>query len=80
MATKTVTTYQCDRCGHETNSSDDRRSNVEGCCKVKWDGHEGGSTWQGDWGGVCFKGDSWLCYDCQKEFRKFMEKPIDKAD
>lgn len=73
MAIKTSTIYICDRCNHETNNSDDRRGQVEGSCKLVWSGHEGGCTMQGDWGGVTFKGDAWLCFDCQRDFRSFME-------
>lgn len=70
---KTVTVCTCDRCGKEGDTEDGCMSPHEyGGLTIKYNGHISGITWQGDAGGVVYKGEKWLCLSCTKDFLKFV--------
>ena len=71
--------HVCDRCGHETTDSSDRRGNEEGSLTITWRGSRGGASYNGDWGGVNHKGDGWLCMRCTDDFLEFMKSTTRSA-
>lgn len=70
--TKTVTTYICDMCGHETNDANDTRDHTSGSANIKYSARIGGASYNGDWGGSSFDGNLWLCQECTNDFLKFI--------
>lgn len=72
ITTKTVTVCTCDRCGAVRDEEKEFADGVSGEMKLKYSGHTGGRSWQGDWGGTNHNGEAWLCQSCAREFLDFM--------
>ena len=80
MATRTVTTYICDRCGHESESKSFADNNTYGYTKIEYKGHRGSKTWDGSWGGASHEGELTICDKCTNEFMQFIKKPEVNSD
>lgn len=70
--TTTVTVCKCDRCGYIKDEEKEHTDGVSGEMTIKYDGHLGGRTWQGDWGGSSHKGEAWICHKCTRDFLDFL--------
>lgn len=75
MATETVVTLICDRCGHRQNKNDYCRGNSWGQLTLTWNGDQGGRSSQGDSAGITIKGDAYLCERCTESFLEWKMKP-----
>ena len=73
MAVKTTTTYTCDRCGRESDSSDFANSNRSGSVRIEVEGREGMRGHDGAWGGYSYDKKADLCFSCADVFRKWFE-------
>jgi hypothetical protein len=75
MPVKISTIYECDRCGHETEHKDDRRSYEAGSAAVSIKSQFSGMALGGDWGGTSWNKDAWLCLDCKKSLKEWWSLP-----
>lgn len=70
MGEITKTIYKCDCCGLESESRDFQDANNLGHSFIKVNGHEGGRSYDGSWGGVNHRIDLLMCWKCSRELRE----------
>lgn len=75
MGEVTVTHYFCDRCGKKSDSRDFRTENEMGSAVLQLQGHVGGRSMMGDWGGYNVASKSLICFECIDSFQKWLEVP-----
>jgi len=64
MTKKTEVTYVCDKCGRESHNKDFNDGSSCGSFELKLEGHVGGRSFDGSWGGVSHSISMDLCFDC----------------
>lgn len=74
MATETVVTMICDRCGGRHDKAAYMTGNSWGQMTMQWSGDKGGRAYDGAASGINIKGSAWLCESCTDAFLDFMKE------
>lgn len=72
MATIKEITYQCDICKRTSKSKDFNDGLRCGSANIHISGHEGGKSFNGDWGGMNFNDKFEVCFICASRVKRFI--------